>query len=99
MYQRLFVSGLRRESLEASFDPAGFAPSTGPGAWYAADYRDSQEWIYHFSDEDLAELEAAVLAAQQSGKETKVIRAAALGCSCCSAFERAFCHTPVYRLL
>ena len=61
-----------RQSLEASLDPRDFEFVEGPGVWQAADHKNSTEWIYQLSADDLVELEAAVLAAQKSEKETKV---------------------------
>ncbi len=44
----------------------------GPEAWTAADYTNQDSYIYRFSPADLAELEAAVAAALQQGRELKV---------------------------
>ena len=66
------VSWGDRQAAEAPANFHQFAPVEGPAAWRAADYRDSQDWIYHFSTEDIRELEAAVAAAQRSGKRTQV---------------------------
>lgn len=42
-------------------------------AWYARDLKDKEnEWIYEFSESDVAELEAAIDLIQASGKELKV---------------------------
>lgn len=35
-------------------------PVAGPSAWRAEDHRDSDTWIYRFSEDDLAELERAL---------------------------------------
>ncbi len=49
-----------------------FTVVEGPEAWTAADYTNTDDYIYHFSAADLAELEAAVAAALQQGKDIKV---------------------------
>ncbi|CAL8468861.1 g8402 [Coccomyxa elongata] len=67
-----------------SFQKVASAPSTsrmgnvvpftvveGPEAWTAADYTNQDSYIYHFSPADLAELEAAVAAALQQGRDLK----------------------------
>ena len=49
-----------------------FTPVQSPAAWYAADYRDSDAWIYRLTEEDLAEIEAAVAAVEASGANVQV---------------------------
>ena len=39
-------------------------PILGPQAWYGPDLRIANDWIHHFSREDIAEIEAAFTAAQ-----------------------------------
>ena len=51
-----------------------FMPVQSPAAWYAADYRDSDAWIYRLTAEDLAEIEAAVGAVEASGANVQVCR-------------------------
>ena len=46
-----------------------FTPVVGPSAWYADQYRNNSECVYNLSPEDLAELDAAVAAVSQSGKQ------------------------------
>ena len=62
-----------REALEASFAPSSFSPVEGHPAWYAADCRDSEDWIHVFSSDELKELETAIHTAESSGKDTKVL--------------------------
>ena len=50
-----------------------FTVVEGPEAWTAADYTNTDDYTYHFSAADLAELEAAVAAALQKGKDIKVL--------------------------
>lgn len=49
-----------------------FSVVEGPEAWTAADYKDPSQYIYVFSDTDLAELDAAVAAAAQLDKPIQV---------------------------
>ena len=49
-----------------------FTPVQSPAAWYADDYRDSDAWIYRLTADDLAELEAAVVAVEASGADVQV---------------------------
>lgn len=49
-----------------------FTMVEGPEAWTAADYANQDDYIYHFSPADLAELEGAVAAALQQGRDLKV---------------------------
>ena len=49
-----------------------FTPIQSPAAWYAADYRDSDEWIYRLTPEDLAEIEAAAAEVEASGANVQV---------------------------
>ncbi len=42
-------------------------PITGPAAWYGDTLADSDEWIYRLSDQDIAEIEAAVAAVSHRG--------------------------------
>jgi hypothetical protein len=66
------VSILRREvSVQGSITEP-FTPVQSPAAWYAADYRDSDEWIYRLTSEDLAEIEAAVAEVEASGAHVQV---------------------------
>ena len=50
-----------------------FTVVEGPEAWTAADYSNPDDYIYHFSPSDLAELETAVAGALQQGKDIKVL--------------------------
>ena len=44
---------------------ASFAPVTGPQAWYGRDMRErGQEWTWHWTAEEVAEIEAAVAGAR-----------------------------------
>ena len=63
---------LRRESSVQGSITEPFTPVQSPAAWYAADYRDSNEWIYRLTSEDLAELEAAVAEVEASGADVQV---------------------------
>ena len=49
-----------------------FTPVTGPSAWYADQYKHNTEYIYDLTKEDLAELDAAVSAVIDSGKDIQV---------------------------
>lgn len=50
-----------------------FEPVYGASAWTAADYRDHPDkWTYRLSVAELAELDAAVHAVQESGREIQV---------------------------
>ena len=49
-----------------------FTPVEGPSAWYAADFKDNDTWIYRLTDSDIQEIEAAVAAARATKKEIKV---------------------------
>lgn len=60
-------------------DVVPFTVVEGPEAWTAADYSNPDDYIYHFSPSDLAELETAVAGALQQGKDIKVL----LNCWCC----------------
>jgi len=46
--------------IEPSPPPDPLEPVRGPSSWYGAEYRDSDEWIHVFSDEELREVEDAV---------------------------------------
>ena len=48
------------------WQPAGRA--TGPAAWYAADFAHDQSWLHRFTDDDIAEIEAALQTALATGK-------------------------------
>ena len=48
----------------------------GPDAWQAKDYVGTEKHVYRLTDEDIAELDAAVAAVQAKGVEIKVISAA-----------------------
>lgn len=50
-----------------------FTPITGPAAWYAADYKDNDAWIYRLTPADLSELETAVTSVERSGVDIKVL--------------------------
>ena len=50
-----------------------FTVVEGPEAWTAADYTNQDDYIYHFSPVDLAELETVVAGALQQGKDIKVL--------------------------
>lgn len=52
-----------------------FSVVDGPEAWTAADYPYPSQYIYHFTESDLTELEAAVQRALQQGKDIKVVLA------------------------
>lgn len=49
-----------------------FTTVTGPAAWYAADYRNSDAYIYRLSSTDISELESAVAGVEESGAEIQV---------------------------
>lgn len=59
-----------------------FTPVLGPSAWYAEEYRNSNEHVYDLSAQDLAELNAAVAAVSLSGKDIQVT--STLTCPHCS---------------
>ena len=42
-------------------------PITGPSAWKGADFEGDSSWIYHFTQTDIAELEAALACVKRSG--------------------------------
>ena len=44
----------------------------GPDAWYAKDYAGTEKHIYHLSEQDLVELDAAVASVEASGIDIKV---------------------------
>ena len=48
-------------------------PIEHPSAWYAKDMQQRQaEWVYQLTEGDVAELEAALAAAERSGKAVQV---------------------------
>lgn len=50
-----------------------FEPVAGPAVWYAEDMLErSEEWTLRLNEEHISELEAAVAAAQATGKEIHV---------------------------
>ena len=49
-----------------------FTPVTGPSAWFAEQFKHSTEHIYDLSTEDISELDAAVAAVIESGKDIQV---------------------------
>ncbi|NQV80822.1 MAG: TauD/TfdA family dioxygenase, partial [Alphaproteobacteria bacterium] len=49
----------RVQSEDVSLPPSVIE---GPSAWYGRDFRTTDEWIFRFTDADLAEIEAAVQA-------------------------------------
>ena len=49
-----------------------FTPVEGPSAWYAADFKDDDTWIYQLTDSDIQEIEAAIDAVKASKKDIKV---------------------------
>ncbi len=42
-----------------------------PAAWYGRELSKTDDWIVHFTEEDLTEIEAAFEVAEKSGKETR----------------------------
>lgn len=49
------------------------APITGPSLWYARDLQSKPElFVYHLTETDIQELDAAIAAVAASGKELKV---------------------------
>ena len=49
-----------------------FTPVEGPSAWYAADFKDDDTWIYRLTDSDIQEIEVAVDAVKATKKDIKV---------------------------
>lgn len=49
-----------------------FTQVVGPSAWYADQYRNSTEHIYNLTAEDIAELDTAVAAVLNTGKNFQV---------------------------
>lgn len=49
-----------------------FTSIRGPDAWLAKEYRHSERHIYNLSQQNVAELDAAVAAAKATGKAIKV---------------------------
>ena len=57
--------------------PQGFPmaprPVGGAAAWHGADLRDAYDWIYHLTDADVAELEAAMATTKARNLDTLAI--------------------------
>ena len=51
-----------------------FSVVEGPEAWKAADYQDQAEHIYVFTEDDVAELDAAIASVLARKLDIKVIR-------------------------
>ena len=49
-----------------------FSVVEGPEAWKAADYQDHEEHIYVFTEDDIAELDAAIANVQARRLDIKV---------------------------
>ena len=67
----------RRSGPQGSVEP--FTLIDDPAAWTVADWNGRDDWIYHLTDTDLAELNAAVTAVQARG-----VREEVRACKCVS---------------
>ena len=46
-----------------------FKKVEGPAAWYGRDFEHNDEWIYHLSSKDIQELDHAITAFHQNGRQ------------------------------
>src|SRR5689334_16917867 len=56
------------EALALTRPPMPAGPVTGPSAWYGRDMRQRRDWLHHFTEDELAELDAAIREHGRSGR-------------------------------